>query len=245
MVINISRKILKNFYYYFVWKFLLFAFKNSKKLQWPYKVSFAQEGEDILLDRIFNKKKKGFYIDIGAHHPIRFSSTFWFYKKGWNGINIDPLPGTKKLFDRHRPRDINLELGVANSKQNLIYYEFEQPALNTFDLEMSRKRMMVSKLKSKKAIKVSSIKEILSKNLDTKKTIDFMNIDGQGLEMDILLANDWNIYRPLYVLVECLAYQGLSIAEVIDKPIYNFMKSQNYNLYSKTFSTLIFQDINI
>lgn len=222
---NIIRNIFRNVYYSFVKK-----------------VSFAQEGEDIFLERIFYNKKKGFYIDIGAHHPIRFSSTFLFYKKGWNGINIDPIPGTKKLFDRHRPRDINLELGVANSNQKLFYYEFEEPALNTFDFEMSQKRMMVSKLKSKREIKVFSIKDIFSKNLEKKKAIDFMNIDGQGLEMDILSSNDWNMYRPTYVLVECLTFQGLPITEVIEKPIYNFMKSKNYTLYSKTFSTLIFQD---
>lgn len=76
--------------------------------------SYSQEGEDLLLSRIFGDKKDGFYIDVGAHHPFRFSNTYLLYKRGWRGINIDAMPGSMKLFNRFRPRDINIECGVAS-----------------------------------------------------------------------------------------------------------------------------------
>lgn len=59
----------------------------------------------------FRKKKIGFYVDVGAHHPMRFSNTYFFYRMGWSGINIDAMPGSMKEFKKYRRRDINLELG--------------------------------------------------------------------------------------------------------------------------------------
>ena len=75
--------------------------------------SYSQDGEDMVLRKIFKNQKMGFYVDIGAHHPKRFSNTHLLYKKGWKGINIDATPGSMKLFNQLCPRDTNLELGVG------------------------------------------------------------------------------------------------------------------------------------
>ena len=56
--------------------------------------SYSQEGEDMILRRIFGDKRLGFYVDVGAHDPRRFSNTYYFYKRGWRGINIEPRPGS-------------------------------------------------------------------------------------------------------------------------------------------------------
>lgn len=70
--------------------------------------SYSQEGEDMILRRIFGSQTSGFYIDVGAHHPKRFSNTYFFYKKGWAGINIDAMPGSMKAFQKVRYRDIEI-----------------------------------------------------------------------------------------------------------------------------------------
>ncbi|MCD7914177.1 MAG: hypothetical protein LUG96_02180 [Tannerellaceae bacterium] len=64
--------------------------------------SYSQEGEDIVLNFLFENKEgyKGFYVDIGTHHPFRFSNTAYFYKQGWQGINIEPTPGAIEVFNR-------------------------------------------------------------------------------------------------------------------------------------------------
>ena len=67
----------------------------------------------MILRRIFIGKLTGFYVDIGAHHPKRFSNTYIFYQRGWRGINIDAKPGTKEVFNKLRPRDINLEVPIS------------------------------------------------------------------------------------------------------------------------------------
>ena len=79
--------------------------------------SYSIEGEDrIVRALLWQKHDKGFYVDVGAHHPFRFSNTYLFYTQGWSGINIDATPGSMKAFNKYRPRDINLEVGIGGRK---------------------------------------------------------------------------------------------------------------------------------
>ena len=101
---------------------------------------YSQAGEDMLLSLYYEgKKHKGFYVDVGAHHPYRFSNTAYFYKRGWRGINIEPTPSLFKAFPRRRRRDINLNVGIGNGEK-LTFYVFNEGALNTFDPEIARSR---------------------------------------------------------------------------------------------------------
>ena len=104
------------------------------------KNSYSQEGEDMILIRLFEKQEKGFYVDVGAHHPQRFSNTCFFYKKGWWGINLDAMPGSMKKFIRKRPKDINLEIAISDKEQILKYYIFNEKALSSFSKELSELR---------------------------------------------------------------------------------------------------------
>ena len=94
---------------------------------------FSQEGEDTLLERIMGDiNYTGSYIDIGAHHPVIFSNTYKFYLSGWRGINIEATPGSIKLFNEIRPLDINLEIPISDKVEDLTFYKFNSPLLNTF-----------------------------------------------------------------------------------------------------------------
>ena len=105
-----------------------------------HRLSYSQEGEDMILASIFEGRSKGFYVDVGAHHPQRFSNTYHFYLQGWSGINIDAMPESMNIFKRTRPRDINLEIPVFDSEQTLTYYAFNESALNSFSKELSTAR---------------------------------------------------------------------------------------------------------
>jgi hypothetical protein len=96
------------------------------------KISFSQTGEDMVIDAFTGGKKRGFYVDVGAHHPIRYSNTLHFYLKSWKGINIDPIPGIMDEFNRFRPKDINLEIAIGESGY-CEYYIFQDNAFNTLD----------------------------------------------------------------------------------------------------------------
>ena len=85
-----------------------------------------QEGENVILERIFAKKNKGYYIDIGAHHPVRFSNTLNLYQKGWTGINVEPNQETIEIFRKMRSRDLNLNIAVSTKKNTCNYYNYNQ-----------------------------------------------------------------------------------------------------------------------
>jgi FkbM family methyltransferase len=170
-------------------------------------VSYSQEGEDRVLLTLFEdfpKDYRGFYVDIGAHHPWRFSNTFLFYKMGWSGINIDATPGSMESFRRHRRRDINLELGIGPTAGEITFYCFNEPALNTFDekIAQSRDGQQGYHVIAKKSVLVMTLEAVLDKHLPEGKKIDFLSIDVEGLDLMVLKSNNWNKYRPLYLLVE-------------------------------------------
>lgn len=199
--------------------------------------SYAQEGEDIILKRIFGNKQHGFYIDVGAHHPKRFSNTYIFYKAGWSGINIDAMPGSMKAFDKLRPRDINVETPVSDKEEELEYYIFNDTALNGFSKEVADTRGNKYKIVDVVKLKTKPLAKILDEILKTPKPIDFLSIDVEGYDYNVLKSNDWTKYHPQVVLIEARA---ANLEDVYQSDVYGFMKEKRYSLFAKTFNTLFF-----
>jgi FkbM family methyltransferase len=204
--------------------------------------SWSQEGEDLVLNRIFEQQKSGFYVDVGAHHPKRFSNTYLFYQRGWRGINLDAMPGSMKAFRKFRPRDINIEIGIGEHEEKLDYFVFNEPALNGFSKDLSEERTSPgAKYKIEKVIKVdvSPLNKVLDRHLPIGQKIDFMSIDVEGLDLKVLKSNDWQKYRPTYVLAEVL---GSSLHEIAQSDVGRFMRSVDYVLYAKCMNTVFFKE---
>jgi FkbM family methyltransferase len=205
--------------------------------------SYSQEGEDMILRRLFEGQKSGFYIDVGAHHPFRFSNTCFFYKLGWRGINIDAMPDSMKIFDKFRPRDINIESPVSAEKKILNYYMFNEPALNGFDKKLSEIRDGIQQYKIERIIPLQTkrLDELLDEYLPKKQQIDFLNIDVEGLDFEVLKSNNWSIFQPKVILVEILES---SLEDLIKNDISKYLKDYGYEIYAKSFNTVIFKKVN-
>lgn len=204
-----------------------------------YRKSYSQEGEDLIVDRLLSGMKQGFYVEVGAHHPFRFSNTYFFYKKGWSGICIDPLPGTKKSINRHRPRDLFLEVGMSSVQGTLEYFMFNEPALNTFDPIVAKERDGLNeyRLVESRKINTYSLAQVLQKNILPNQSIDLLSVDVEGLDLEVLRSNDWNLFLPKVIIVECLTTQ----LEGLDQdPIYLFLRDKGYVLYGKSGYSFIF-----
>ena len=205
-------------------------------------ISYSQEGEDLLLNRIFPLLANGFYIDIGAHHPHRFSNTYFFYKRGWTGINIDPIPGMKKLFDEKRPKDTNLELAISDTRSTISYYNFKEKALNTFSESLAKQYMEANwELENIIPIETSPVAEILDRFIPAGKEINFMSIDVEDLEMEVLQSNDWDKYCPKVLVVEML---DCSAEEISNTEVALYLKQKGYMFYAKTVNSAFFKLIN-
>jgi FkbM family methyltransferase len=194
----------------------------------------------MILCRIFEGQNRGFYVDVGAHHPRRFSNTNVFYRRGWRGINIEPNPDAARIFRASRGRDINLQLGVSIRAGSLRFYQFDEPALNTFDEKIVESRLANTpyKLLGTVDVPVERLETVLSKHLPRGQQIDFLSIDVEGLDMAVLQSNDWKLFRPQCVLVEAL---GIPLENVKDSEVFRFMSGTGYELVSKTFNTLVFR----
>lgn len=221
------------------------GFKNSVtkrqllKQNYAYS-SFAQAGEDMILDKYFdNRKEPGFYIDIGANHPYIYSNTYKFYLKGWRGINVDANPGTKRLFDTIRPKDINVEAGVSLIPGQLDFYMFDNSVFNTLDKQTAARHCKEFSINIREVIKIqtTTLSEILNTHLLPSQKIDFMTIDVEGLDMDVLRSNDWNKYRPEVLVVECV-YEDYEDIQKMEAATY--LKEFGYTFFAKTFSTFFF-----
>lgn len=205
------------------------------------KGSYSQEGEDVVINSYLKNIKKGFYVDVGAHHPFRFSNTYMFYKKGWRGINIDATPGSMEIFNKYRPRDINLEVPVSNDHKEIDYYTFEESALNSFSQKLSKWRDANTNYKIKKVIKLKPKKlfEILDEKMPKHTHINFMSIDVEGFEYEVLTSNNWKKYRPSFLLIEVLR-KDLGGFKVDRLGV--FLKKQNYKLIDRIGRTSLFKN---
>lgn len=192
-------------------------------------ITYAQEGEDLVLLNAFEFKKDGFYVDIGAYHPLKFSNTYLLYKRGWRGVNIDARPGSMDVFNQLRPLDVNLEVAISETEEELTYYMFDEPALNSFSKELSldRDQNTIFRIKQEIKVKTQTLKKVLGESVQNKP-IDVMSIDVEGLEMNVLKSNDWNLYRPKMLLVELLDCN--TVDQVYNSAITRYLRNYSYEV---------------
>jgi len=222
--------ILKFFYFLFQYLKMLLKFRNPNS-HW---------GVDLILNSIFKNKRKGFYLDIGCHHPLINNHTYLFYKKGWSGVNIDIDFSSIDMFNFYRPKDINRQLALSDKvgEANLYFYH-NRAAKNTLSKEFG------ADSKTIKNIKTDTLTNFLNQNNLSDKKIDFMSIDVEGNELKVLEGLDFKTIKPSVILVEfripnVKEFYQKNITDVISSPIYNFMISQNYKLINWNHDDLMF-----
>ena len=210
-------------------------------LNWsrPYgKESYSQYGEDLILQKIFGNKSNGFYVDIGAHHPFRYSNTYLLYERGWKGINIDPTPGVKKLFDRTRKKDINLSIAIGIKEGKSTLYMFNDSALNTLNKKRANQviKSCQSALLKKVSIRTIKLSSVLKKYVPKATNIDFLNIDVEGNELSVLKSNDWKKHIPSVILVENIIDKKKRKITSIEK----YLKGKGYKMHKRAKLTQIY-----
>lgn len=202
--------------------------------------SYSQCGEDLLLSKMFESYPAGFYVDIGAYDPIRFSNTYRFYRKGWSGINVEPNFEQFRKFETLRTRDINLNIGAGISNEKLTYYQMIPPTLSTFSKDMAKDYKQRGFIcKATKKIPVLRLKNIFSKYLKGRD-IQFISIDVEGYEMDVLKSNDWKMYRPMVICLEMHFGENFNsqvgareklITEYLEKNGYRYVRKTELNYF--------------
>ncbi|SDK79418.1 methyltransferase, FkbM family [Maridesulfovibrio ferrireducens] len=163
-------------------------------------ISYAQNFEDVILARAFKNQEKGIYIDVGAYHPTRNSVTEHFYKSGWHGVNIDLDPVNMAQFDETRSRDTNLCLAVSCKEGSAIAYVHAGSSRSTLAKHMGDNYRARGVNIAEKDVETRCLSSLFA---DLKgQTVDFLKIDVEGAEADVINGNDWRAQRPRVVVVE-------------------------------------------
>ena len=199
-------------------------------------LTYSQLGEDLHIQRIlnsrFNKKitDRGFYVDVGAFHPFKFSNTYKFYKNNWRGINIEPNPENFQLFEKYRPLDININMGVSDSSKILKYWKFDRGAFNTFDQNEANALINRNDLTLEKtlSIQTKSLQEIIDNNLPSNQFIDFISIDVEGFDLKVIKSFD---IQKFNINIVCIEENMLKYNSYSDSEIYRFLSANDYKLH--------------
>lgn len=209
------------------------------------KGSYSQKGEDLVIDKLLGYKKSGFYVDIGANDPTRFSNTKKFYLKGWRGINIEPDFNNYQKFVKKRKNDINLNMGIGQTQATLKFYRFMPDTLSTFSQKEADSFIKQGyKLENVIDVVVNRLADVLNEYC-VGKEIDFINIDTEGFDMAVLRGNDWRKFSPALVCIETAIHsidgkdnrrddkQGLFLENMGYKKVYDNGLNSIYGIKTK------------
>jgi len=164
-------------------------------------VSYAQNAEDVLLHRVFDDRRDGFYVDVGAGDPVYLSVTKWFYDLGWNGINVEPHKALHRSLVAERLRDINVAAGAGAVSGEARFYETAVAELSSFDERVHRTEPGPDSAGESYLVPVLPLNEILGRHAEGRR-IDFLKVDAEGWERQVLEGLDLQRYRPTIIVME-------------------------------------------
>lgn len=166
----------------------------------PRMVSYAQNAEDVMIDRVF-QKPAGFFIDVGAFHPVIDSVTRHFSQLGWRGINIEPDEEIFAELARDRPNEINLCCAVGRQSGEAVLRRLSARQCSTISDERFTHLDPASRAGSVAlTVPLRSLAEICTEHVTGE--IDFLKIDVEGAETDVIFGADWKRFRPRLLIIE-------------------------------------------
>jgi FkbM family methyltransferase len=200
---------------------------------------FSQAWEDIIIDWLTHKNK-WLYVDIWANHPINGNNTYLLYNKWWRGINIEPNRKMIKKFQSTRSRDINLQIAIGPSNNDLTFYVFNEHQMCTCDIEtVKRYQEAWFKIIDKYSVPVWTLERLFDTHaLD--KEIDVLSVDVEWWDMDVLESNNWDKYKPSYIILETVEYSKdwwKKLNDVFDK----YLKDKWYWVIAQTAINTIYK----
>lgn len=169
----------------------------------PPMLSYAQNGEDVVLRRVFADRPTGFYLDVGACDPVEDNVTQYFYELGWRGVNIEPDVRLHARLVAARPRDVNLCIVIGGSETTVPFYPSSTRGHGTVIAAIAAAR----KTTITETVRQTTLTRVMAEYAPSEG-IDFLKVDVEGSEANVLASADWRAVRPLVVLVEAIDANG-------------------------------------
>ena len=194
------------------------------------KKSYSMDKEDLVIEEYFKNKNKGVYIDVGCYHPLQRNNTMLLYQKGWRGINIDISDFSIKLFKFLRPDDFNLNVAVSNKEGEIdMFFQKKLSQLSTIKENSAKKAFQGNILNQK--ILSRKLTSILDEGKYKDQKIDFLNVDAEGADFEVLQSLDFNKYSPELICIEVIE------KDLENSDVFNFLYKNRYKkIWSGVFS---------
>ena len=165
-------------------------------------ISYSQNQEDVVLFRLVQLVPEGFYVDVGAAHPVLDNVTYALYEAGWRGINIEPMKREADLLREIRPRDITCEVAAGESTGRVTLYEapIENRGATTADIELVEIYKSTGQSFGSFEVEVARLDKILEDN--QIQTVHILKIDVEGFEKSVIQGSSIEKYRPWVLVIE-------------------------------------------
>lgn len=205
------------------------------------RLTYSSHGEDVVLAAIYAEHggmpDAGFYVDVGAYHPTAVSNTALLHAAGWRGINIEPNPVMAEHLERLRPGDITLRqaAGTPRRRADLLFFG-DWASSNTLDPDFAKMISTDQDVPIERLVptEVVPLAEVFTEHVPPDTNIDFLTVDVEGLDVEVLESNDWTRYRPRVVAVEDLT---MRLEEPSESAAFRLLRSLGYRLVSHAVKT--------
>ena len=226
-----------------IFKFFYFYFQFLKAKFKP-RLAYSHWGIDLIITKLLNSKNKGIYIDVGCHHPFLNNHSYLLYKSGWEGINIDIDYNSIDMFNFFRKSDVNIQTAVTDHKGEVdLFFYHNRAAKNTISKEFG------SDAKEQKKINSDTLNNIIENSKFKNSKIDFVSIDVEGNEMNVLNGFDLKKYKPKLILLEFILpnkkeFYEKDINEITNSEVYKFLIKNEYKLINWNHDDLLFMTLD-
>jgi FkbM family methyltransferase len=213
---------------------------GADQLDWKYlRFSYSQFGEDLIAASHL-PDKPGFYVDVGAFHPVRLSNTYRFYRHGWRGLVVDANPHNLKQFERRRPRDLRVHAAVSDVERDAVFEIHAAGTTSSLQRDSAdpaepaeRPPQVVERIH----LRTRTLRGLLDEHVPSGVKIDFLSVDCEREDLAVLRSNDWSRYRPAVVAVEDWE------PEAARSEICGLLRTQGYELAATVHVSRIFRRV--
>ena len=218
----------------FVYLFILYnlIIKHKIFIKKPF---YSDSGEDKFIISQF-KKREGFYVDVGCHHPTRLNNCHLLYLNKWRGINIDINKVSIELFEVVRKEDINIHSAVSLKEKNIKFY-YDKP------LSLYNSLLKNKDLKFSKTVKSQKLTTILDSTKFKNTKIDFLSVDAEGKDLEVLKSLNFQRYKPRFICIEIWGKEKNKKFTLQKNSTYDFLSKIKYKLVFNKKENYIFKSL--
>jgi len=188
-------------------------------------LSYAQTGEDRVIDYYVGYPGSGFYVDVGCHLPARNSATMRLYRRGWRGLCIDANPECIRRFRKLRPRDTCVTAAVSDAVGERVFTEFKDADLSSLSDDFVATRDP-SRIVARRRVTTVTLTALCRRHAVPER-FELLVVDCEGHDLEVLRSLDLDAFRPRIVAVEMHAFD---LSRARENPVYAHLEARDYRL---------------